>query len=47
MPNGAERGLIEQELRLMLQQVLSGLATPADAVADADRRLRERLGRSS
>lgn len=43
MSNGVERSVIDQELRLMLQQVLSGLTSPADAVADTDRRLRERL----
>ncbi|HMP41800.1 MAG TPA: ABC transporter substrate-binding protein, partial [Roseiflexaceae bacterium] len=43
MPNFAQRALIEQELKLMQRQVLSGLATPADAVSDTERRLRERL----
>ncbi|HEU5086929.1 MAG TPA: extracellular solute-binding protein [Roseiflexaceae bacterium] len=43
MPNSVERLVVDQELRVMLQQVLMGLATPSDAVTDADRRLRERL----
>jgi arabinogalactan oligomer / maltooligosaccharide transport system substrate-binding protein len=46
MPNGPERGIVEQELRLMLRQVLSGLASPADAVDQADQRIRDRLGLS-
>jgi maltose-binding protein MalE len=44
MPNSSERAVVDQELRVMLQQVLMNLATPADAVTDAERRLRERLG---
>jgi ABC-type glycerol-3-phosphate transport system substrate-binding protein len=43
MPNGPARGMVEQELKVMQRQVLMGLATPADAVTEADRRLRQRL----
>lgn len=43
MPNAPTRGIVEQELKLMQRQVLNGLATPADAVAQADQRIRERL----
>jgi ABC-type glycerol-3-phosphate transport system substrate-binding protein len=43
MPNTPARALVEHELKLMQRQVLLGLATPADAVSEADRRLRERL----
>jgi ABC-type glycerol-3-phosphate transport system substrate-binding protein len=46
MPNFAQRGVVEQELKLMQRQVLQGLATPADAVAEAERRLRERLAQA-
>jgi maltose-binding protein MalE len=46
MPNGTERTAVEQELRFMLQQVLNGFTSPTDAVSDADRRLRARLGLS-
>jgi maltose-binding protein MalE len=46
MPNGPERTAVEQELRFMLQQVLNGFTSPTDAVSDADRRLRSRLGLS-
>jgi ABC-type glycerol-3-phosphate transport system substrate-binding protein len=43
MPNANTRAFVEQEIRRMQRQALLGLATPADAVAEADRRLRERL----
>ncbi len=43
MLNSPLRAAIEQELKLMQRQVLMGFVTPADAVAEADRRLRERL----
>jgi ABC-type glycerol-3-phosphate transport system substrate-binding protein len=43
MPNAPARAIVEQELKVMQRQVLFGLATPADAVTDADQRLRERL----
>jgi len=43
MPNDAARAFVEQEIKRMQRQVLLGLATPADAVAETDRRLRERL----
>jgi arabinogalactan oligomer / maltooligosaccharide transport system substrate-binding protein len=46
MPNSAARSVVEQELKVMQRQVLSGLASPADAVSEADRRLRERLANS-
>ena len=46
MPNGPtrERKLLRDELEHMQQQVLMGEATPADAVTEADKRLREQLG---
>ncbi len=43
MPNNANRLIVEQELRFMERQVLLGLASPADALTEADRRLRQRL----
>ncbi|MGQ9547419.1 MAG: sugar ABC transporter substrate-binding protein [Roseiflexus sp.] len=43
MPNANTRAFVEQEIRRMQRQALLGLVTPADAVAEADRRLRERL----
>jgi hypothetical protein len=43
MPNSPARVVVEQELKVMQRQVFLGLATPADAVTEADRRLRERL----
>lgn len=46
MPNSAARAIVEQELKVMQRQVLAGLATPADAVTEADRRLRDRLANS-
>jgi maltose-binding protein MalE len=42
MPNSPARGMVEQELKVMQRQVLLGLASPSDAVSEADRRLRER-----
>jgi maltose-binding protein MalE len=47
MPNSIDRGIIDQELRFMQQQVLGGLANPTDAVSETDRRLRQRLQRST
>jgi maltose-binding protein MalE len=44
MPNSPSRAVVEQEIKLMQRQVLMGFLSPADAVTDADRRLRERLG---
>lgn len=46
MPNMPNREILNQELRLMQQQVLFGIASPSDAVSEADRRIRERLGLS-
>lgn len=43
MPNDATRDIVWQELKLMQQHVLSGLATPHDAVSETDSRLREKL----
>ncbi|MBO9325630.1 MAG: extracellular solute-binding protein [Roseiflexus sp.] len=43
MPNANTRAFVEQEIRRMQRQALLGIATPADVVAEADRRLRERL----
>jgi ABC-type glycerol-3-phosphate transport system substrate-binding protein len=46
MPNlpTRERDLLRRELERMQQQVLLGEATPADAVTETDKRLRELLG---
>jgi len=43
MPNDPTRDIVWQELKLMQQHVLLGLASPPDAVSETDRRLRERL----
>lgn len=43
MPNITTRTFVEQQMKRMQRQVLLGLATPADAVSETDRRLRERL----
>ncbi len=43
MPNSSARAFVEQEIKRMQRQALLGLTTPADAVTEADRRLRERL----
>jgi maltose-binding protein MalE len=43
MPNSSARAFVEQEIKRMQRQALLGLTTPANAVAEADRRLRERL----
>ena len=43
MPNITTRAFVEQQMKRMQRQVLLGLATPADAVSETDRRLRERL----
>ena len=43
MPAYPQRALVEQELRVMQRQVLSGVMSPEQAVDEADRRLRERL----
>ncbi len=40
-----EREIVRRELALMQRQVLSGDAAPADAVTEADQRLREQLAR--
>lgn len=47
MSNASARVFVEQEIRRMQRQALLGLTTPADAVTEADRRLRERLEPSS
>lgn len=39
MPNSPNRDAVQQVLRIMQRQVLSGSATPADAVTDAQTRL--------
>jgi arabinogalactan oligomer/maltooligosaccharide transport system substrate-binding protein len=46
MPNTPtrERDIIRRELTQMQRQVLRGDATPADAVSEADKRLRDQLG---
>jgi maltose-binding protein MalE len=43
MPNSATRDIVWQELKRMQQHVLMGIASPSDAVTEADARLRERL----
>ena len=45
MPNAParERDILRRELTQMQRQVLRGDATPADAVSEADQRLREQL----
>jgi arabinogalactan oligomer / maltooligosaccharide transport system substrate-binding protein len=43
LPNNVTRGVVDEELRIMLEQVLMNQAGPADAVVEADRRLREKL----
>lgn len=43
MSNANTRAFVEQEIKRMQRQVLLGLTTPADAVTEAERRLRERL----
>lgn len=43
MPNSSARAFVEQEIKRMQRQALLGLTTPADAVTEAERRLRERL----
>ncbi len=43
MSNSSMRPFVEQEIRRMQRQTLLGLIAPADAVTEADRRLRERL----
>jgi ABC-type glycerol-3-phosphate transport system substrate-binding protein len=47
MSNSTTRAFVEQEIKRMQRQALLGLTTPADAVTEADRRLRERLEPSS
>jgi maltose-binding protein MalE len=43
MPNNIAHAIVWQELTLMQQHVLVGLASPSEAVAEADGRLREKL----
>jgi arabinogalactan oligomer / maltooligosaccharide transport system substrate-binding protein len=43
LPNNVTRGVVDEELRIMLEQVLMNQAGPADAVVEADQRLREKL----
>ena len=43
MPNSTTRDIVWQELKLMQQRVLLGLASPRDALTETDGRLRERL----
>jgi arabinogalactan oligomer / maltooligosaccharide transport system substrate-binding protein len=45
MPHGVERSIVEQELRLMQQQVVNGLASAGDAVSETEQRLSQRLRR--
>jgi ABC-type glycerol-3-phosphate transport system substrate-binding protein len=43
LPNGPGRGAVDEELRIMIERVLGDQAGPADAVTEADQRLREKL----
>jgi arabinogalactan oligomer / maltooligosaccharide transport system substrate-binding protein len=43
LPNSPGRGAVDQELRIMIERVLGNQAGPADAVTEADQRLREKL----
>jgi ABC-type glycerol-3-phosphate transport system substrate-binding protein len=43
LPNGSNRGAVDEELRIMIERVLGNQAGPADAVTEADQRLREKL----
>jgi maltose-binding protein MalE len=43
LPNDLGRGIVDAELRLMLERVLMDQASPADAIAEADQRIREKL----
>jgi hypothetical protein len=37
------RSIVDEELRIMLERVLMSQAGPADAVSEADERIREKL----
>jgi maltose-binding protein MalE len=43
LPNSPGRGAVDEELRIMIERVLGNQASPADAVTEADQRLREKL----
>jgi maltose-binding protein MalE len=43
LPNDLGRGIVDAELRLMLERVLMDQASPADAIGEADQRIREKL----
>jgi arabinogalactan oligomer/maltooligosaccharide transport system substrate-binding protein len=46
MPNSSTRGIVDEELRIMLERVLTKQAGATDAVTDADGRIREKLNLS-
>jgi arabinogalactan oligomer/maltooligosaccharide transport system substrate-binding protein len=43
LPNSMTRSIVDEELRIMLERVMMGQAGPADAVTEADERIREKL----
>ncbi len=43
LPNSVTRGVVDEELRIMLERVLMNQAGPVDAVTEADERIREKL----
>jgi maltose-binding protein MalE len=43
LPNDITRGVVDEELRIMLERVLMDQAGPADAIAETDARIREKL----
>jgi maltose-binding protein MalE len=43
LPNDSNRGMVDEELRIMIERVLGNQAGPADAVTEAEQRLREKL----
>jgi ABC-type glycerol-3-phosphate transport system substrate-binding protein len=43
LPNGSNRGAVDEELRIMIERVLGNQAGPADAVTEAEQRLRDKL----
>lgn len=43
LPNSVTRGIVDEELRIMLERVLMNQADPADALTEANERIREKL----
>jgi maltose-binding protein MalE len=43
LPNSPTRGIVDEELRIMVERVLMNQSSAADAVSDADARIREKL----